>query len=32
MELGDTAQSIRTIVEYLERHPESLIKGKEDQS
>jgi paraquat-inducible protein B len=31
MELGDTAQSIRTIVEYLERHPESLIKGKEDQ-
>lgn len=30
MELGDTAQSIRTIVEYLERHPESLIKGKED--
>jgi len=31
MELGDTAQSIRTIVEYLERHPESLIKGKENK-
>ena len=31
MELGDTAQSVRTIVEYLERHPEALIKGKEDQ-
>lgn len=31
MELGDTAQAIRTIVEYLERHPEALIKGKEGQ-
>ncbi len=30
VELGDTAQAIRTIVEYLERHPESLIKGKEE--
>lgn len=30
-ELGDTAQSIRTIVEYLERNPEALIKGKEGQ-
>jgi paraquat-inducible protein B len=30
MELGDTAQAIRTIMEYLERHPEALIKGKED--
>ncbi len=31
MELGDTAQAIRTILEYLERHPEALIKGKEGQ-
>jgi len=31
VELGDTAQAIRTIVEYLERHPEALIKGKEEQ-
>jgi paraquat-inducible protein B len=30
-ELGDTAQAIRTVVEYLERHPEALIKGKEDK-
>ena len=30
-ELGDTAQSIRTIVEYLERNPEALLKGKEDK-
>jgi HAMP domain-containing protein len=30
-ELGDTAQAIRTVVEYLERNPESLIKGKEDR-
>jgi paraquat-inducible protein B len=30
-ELGDTAQSIRTIVEYLERNPEALIKGKEGE-
>jgi paraquat-inducible protein B len=30
-ELGDTAQAIRTVVEYLERNPESLIKGKEDK-
>lgn len=31
VELGDTAQAIRTIVEYLERHPEALIKGKEEK-
>ncbi len=30
MELGDTAQAIRTILEYLERHPEALIMGKEE--
>ena len=30
VELGETAQAIRNIVEYLDRHPESLIKGKED--
>ena len=30
MELGDTAQAIRTILEYLERHPEALIRGKGD--
>lgn len=30
VELGETAQAIRNIVEYLDRHPESLIKGKEE--
>jgi paraquat-inducible protein B len=27
-ELGRAAQSLRTLTEYLERHPESLIRGK----
>ena len=29
-ELGRAAQSLRTLTEYLERHPESLIRGKSD--
>lgn len=29
-ELGRSAQSLRTLTEYLERHPESLIRGKSD--
>ena len=27
-ELGKAAQSLRTLTDYLERHPESLIRGK----
>lgn len=30
IELTETAQAIRMIVEYLERHPEALIRGKGD--
>jgi paraquat-inducible protein B len=29
-ELGKAAQSLRTLTDYLERHPESLIRGKAD--
>jgi paraquat-inducible protein B len=29
-ELGKAAQSLRTLTDYLERHPESLIRGKTD--
>jgi paraquat-inducible protein B len=29
-ELGKAAQSLRTLTDYLERHPESLIRGKSD--
>jgi len=29
-ELGRSAQSLRTLTDYLERHPESLIRGKSD--
>lgn len=29
-ELARTAQSLRMLTEYLERHPESLIRGKSD--
>jgi len=27
-EMAGAARSIRTLADYLERHPESLIKGK----
>ncbi len=30
IELTETAQAIRMIVDYLERHPEALIRGKGD--
>ena len=29
-EAGEAARSIRILTEYLERHPESLIRGKDD--
>ncbi len=29
-ELGRTAQSLRVLTDYLERHPESLIRGKQE--
>jgi len=29
-ELGRTAQSLRILTDYLERHPESLIRGKQE--
>jgi paraquat-inducible protein B len=29
-ELGRTAAAFRTLADYLERHPEALIRGKED--
>jgi paraquat-inducible protein B len=29
LELGDAARSIRLLADYLEQHPESLIKGKD---
>jgi paraquat-inducible protein B len=30
-ELGEAARSIRVLTEYLQRHPESLIRGKDDK-
>jgi paraquat-inducible protein B len=30
-ELGEAARSIRDLTEYLQRHPESLIRGKDDK-
>jgi len=30
-ELSRTAQSLRLLADYLERHPEALIRGKKDQ-
>ncbi|HSY29339.1 MAG TPA: mammalian cell entry protein, partial [Burkholderiaceae bacterium] len=31
-EIGRSAESLRTLTDYLDRHPESLIRGKtEDQ-
>jgi paraquat-inducible protein B len=30
-ELSRTAQSLRVLADYLERHPEALIRGKKDQ-
>ncbi len=30
-ELSKTAQSLRLLADYLERHPEALIRGKKDQ-
>ena len=30
-ELSRAAQSLRVLADYLERHPESLIRGKEDE-
>ena len=29
-ELARTAQSLRVLTDYLERHPESLIRGKQE--
>jgi len=29
-ELARTAQSLRILTDYLERHPESLIRGKQE--
>lgn len=31
-ELARTAQSLRVLTDYLERHPESLIRGKQEDS
>jgi len=31
-ELGRTAQSLRVLTDYLERHPESLIRGKQEDT
>jgi paraquat-inducible protein B len=31
IELDSTARSIRSLADYLERHPESIIKGKQKQ-
>lgn len=31
-ELGRTAQSLRVLADYLERHPESLIRGKQEDT
>jgi paraquat-inducible protein B len=30
-ELTDAARSMRDLADYLERHPESLIRGRKDQ-
>jgi paraquat-inducible protein B len=30
-ELADAARSLRILSDYLERHPEALLKGKEGQ-
>jgi paraquat-inducible protein B len=30
-ELSRAAQSLRVLGDYMERHPESLIRGKEDE-
>jgi paraquat-inducible protein B len=30
-EMGEAARSIRILTEYLQRHPESLIRGKGDE-
>jgi paraquat-inducible protein B len=31
-ELKDAAQSIRVLADYLERHPESLLRGKPQEA
>ena len=31
LELGDAARSLRVLSDYLERHPEALLRGKEQQ-
>jgi paraquat-inducible protein B len=30
-ELGRAARSLRTLTDYLERHPESLLRGKPEE-
>jgi paraquat-inducible protein B len=30
-ELSDAARSLRVLADYLERHPEALLRGKERQ-
>jgi len=30
-ELTDTARSIRALADYLDRHPEALIRGKQEE-
>ena len=30
-ELAETARSLRILADYLERHPEALLRGKEIQ-
>jgi paraquat-inducible protein B len=31
-EIGRAAQSFRVLADYLERHPESLIRGKKEDA
>jgi paraquat-inducible protein B len=31
LELGEAARSLRLLADYLERHPESLVRGKEEE-
>jgi len=32
LELGQAARSLRLMADYLERHPESLVRGKEEEN
>jgi paraquat-inducible protein B len=31
VQVGDTARSIRLLADFLDRHPESLIRGRTEQ-